>query len=74
MDRGPQYFGYDFAWHLGYDIAVTSEWGTPNMVENGVNPELLLAGQVRTQSSLLGSPQAAAHSDFGSRCRTADGA
>jgi len=44
VDRGPQYFGYDFAWHLGYDIAVTSEWGTPNMVENGVNPELLLGG------------------------------
>jgi methanethiol oxidase len=45
MDRGPQYFGYDFAWHLGYDIAVTSEWGTPNMVEDGVNPELLLGGK-----------------------------
>jgi selenium-binding protein 1 len=45
VDRGPQYFGYDFAWHLGHDIAVTSEWGTPNMVENGVNPELLLAGK-----------------------------
>jgi methanethiol oxidase len=45
VDRGPQYFGYDFAWHLGHDTAVTSEWGTPNMVENGVNPELLLAGK-----------------------------
>ena len=45
VDRGPQYFGYDFAWHLGYDIAVTSEWGTPNMIENGVNPELLLGGK-----------------------------
>jgi methanethiol oxidase len=45
VDRGSQYFGYDFAWHLGYDIAVTSEWGTPNMVENGVNPELLLGGK-----------------------------
>lgn len=45
IDRGPQYFGYDFGWHLGYDVAVTSEWGTPNMVENGVNPELLLAGK-----------------------------
>ena len=31
VDRGPQYFGYDFAWHLGHDIAVTSEWGTPNI-------------------------------------------
>jgi len=45
VDRGPQYFGYDFAWHLGHDIAVTSEWGTPNMIEDGVNPELLLAGK-----------------------------
>jgi len=45
VERGPQQFGYDFAWHLGYDIAVTSEWGTPNMVENGVNPELLLGGK-----------------------------
>jgi selenium-binding protein 1 len=45
IERGPQYFGYDFAWHLGYDIAVTSEWGTPNMVEDGVNPELLLGGK-----------------------------
>ncbi|HTS34580.1 MAG TPA: selenium-binding family protein [Candidatus Solibacter sp.] len=45
VERGPQQFGYDFAWHLGYDIAVTSEWGTPNMVENGVIPELLLAGK-----------------------------
>jgi len=45
IDRGSQYFSYDFGWHLGHDIAVTSEWGTPNMVENGVNPELLLAGK-----------------------------
>jgi selenium-binding protein 1 len=45
VERGPQQFGYDFAWHLGYDIAITSEWGTPKMVENGVVPELLLAGK-----------------------------
>ena len=24
---------------------VTSTWGTPNMVKDGVNPELLLAGK-----------------------------
>jgi methanethiol oxidase len=42
VDRGPQYFAYDFWWHLGYDVAVTSEWGTPTMVESGVQPELLL--------------------------------
>ena len=45
VDRGSQEFGYDFAWHLGHDTAITSEWGTPNMVENGVNPEALLAGK-----------------------------
>src|SRR5437764_2426222 len=44
-DRGPQQLAYDFWWHLGHDTMITSEWGTPNMVENGVNPELLLAGK-----------------------------
>lgn len=44
-DRGPQYFAYDFWWHLGYDTMITSEWGTPDMVEGGVVPELLLAGK-----------------------------
>ena len=44
LDRGPQRLAYDFWWHLGYDTAITSEWGTPNMVEAGVNPEILLAG------------------------------
>ena len=45
VDRGPQYLAYDFWWHLGHDVAITSEWGTPNMIENGVNPDLLLAGK-----------------------------
>ena len=44
-DRGPQYLAYDFWWHLGHDTLITSEWGTPDMVENGVNPELLLGGK-----------------------------
>jgi selenium-binding protein 1 len=39
-DRGPQYLSYDFWWHLGHDTMITSEWGTPNMVEGGVNPDL----------------------------------
>lgn len=42
VDRGPQRLAYDFWWHLGYDALLTSEWGTPNMVEGGVVPELLL--------------------------------
>ncbi len=45
LDRGPQHLSYDFWWHLGCDTMITSEWGTPDMVENGVNPELLLAGK-----------------------------
>jgi selenium-binding protein 1 len=44
-ERGPQHLAYDFWWHLGHDTMITSEWGTPNMVEDGVNPELLLGGQ-----------------------------
>jgi methanethiol oxidase len=45
VDRGPQFFAYDFWWHLGHDVAVTSEWGTPNMIEGGLNPALLLEGK-----------------------------
>jgi selenium-binding protein 1 len=41
-DRGDQFFGYDVWWHLNEDVAITSEWGTPSMVENGLNPEDLL--------------------------------
>jgi selenium-binding protein 1 len=45
IDRGPQFLAYDFWWHLGFDTMMTSEWGTPNMVEQGVQPELLLSGK-----------------------------
>ncbi len=44
-ERGPQHLAYDFWWHLGHDTMITSEWGTPNMVKDGVNPELLLGGK-----------------------------
>jgi len=44
-ERGPQHLAYDFWWHLGQDTVITSEWGTPNMVEHGLNPELLLNSQ-----------------------------
>ena len=43
--RGPQHLACDFFWHLGHDTMVTSEWGTPDMVTQGVKPELLLAGK-----------------------------
>ncbi|MHB8380962.1 MAG: selenium-binding protein SBP56-related protein [Candidatus Binataceae bacterium] len=45
VDRGPQFLAYDFWWHLGHDVAITSEWGTPKMIEDGVVPELLLGGK-----------------------------
>ncbi|WP_067503073.1 selenium-binding protein SBP56-related protein [Actinoplanes sp. TFC3] len=41
-DRGDQYLAYDFWWHLTRDVLVSSEWGTPSMIEDGLNPELLL--------------------------------
>ena len=44
-DRGPQYFQYDFWWHLGYDKMISSEWGTPSMFLEGLIPELLLGGK-----------------------------
>ena len=41
-DRGPQYLAYDFWWHLTQDVMLTSEWGTPNMVEKGLDLEALV--------------------------------
>lgn len=45
VDRGPQYLAYDFWWHIAHDVIVTSEWGTPRQVENGLLPEALLEQQ-----------------------------
>jgi selenium-binding protein 1 len=47
LDRGPQELAYDVWWNIGFDTLLTSEWGLPNMVEDGVNPELLLANEYR---------------------------
>jgi selenium-binding protein 1 len=41
-DRGDQFFAYDVWWHLREDVAITSEWATPRMIEPGLNPEDLL--------------------------------
>jgi selenium-binding protein 1 len=41
-DRGPQYLAYDAWWHLNQNTLITSEWGTPSMIEDGLDPELLL--------------------------------
>ena len=40
-ERGPQYLAYDVWWHLGIDTLLTSEWGTPNTIENGLDLEVL---------------------------------
>ncbi|WP_059415156.1 selenium-binding protein SBP56-related protein [Cupriavidus basilensis] len=45
VERGPQQFAYDGWWHLGYDTLVTSEWGTPDMFEDGLVPEILLGSR-----------------------------
>lgn len=42
IDRGPQRLAYDFWWHLGWDVMLTSEWGTPNTVESGLQPDVLM--------------------------------
>jgi methanethiol oxidase len=49
IDRGSQQLAYDVWWHLGLDTMITSTWGTPNMVKDGVNPELLLGGKYGTK-------------------------
>jgi selenium-binding protein 1 len=41
-DRGEQFFAYDVWWHLRHDTVITSEWASPSMIENGLNPEDLL--------------------------------
>ena len=44
-DRGPQHLAYDAWWHLNQNTLITSEWGTPSMIEDGLVPELLLSQQ-----------------------------
>jgi selenium-binding protein 1 len=44
-DRGDQYLAYDAWWHLNQNTLISSEWGTPAMIEDGLVPELLLGRQ-----------------------------
>jgi len=44
-DRGSQELAYDFWWHLNHGTVITSEWGTPKMVEDGLVGELLLGNR-----------------------------
>jgi selenium-binding protein 1 len=41
-DRGDQRLAYDVWWHLKEDVAITSEWAAPSMIEHGLDPEDLL--------------------------------
>jgi len=41
-ERGPQYLAYDAWWHLRQNTLISSEWGTPAMIEDGLVPDLLL--------------------------------
>ncbi len=41
-DHGPQQLSYDAWWHLNRNVLISSEWGTPSMIEDGVVPESLL--------------------------------
>jgi selenium-binding protein 1 len=42
LDRGDVFFAYDVWWHLNHDTVITSEWATPSMFEQGLDPEDLL--------------------------------
>ncbi len=44
-NRGPQHFHYDAWWHLNQNVLISSEWGSPSMIEDGIVPELLLGGK-----------------------------
>jgi len=44
-ERGPQTQAYDFHWHSRHGAMITSEWGTPSMLENGVRADLLVGGK-----------------------------
>jgi len=43
IDRGSQFYAYDFWWHINAGVLVASEWAPPRLIENGIVPEALLA-------------------------------
>jgi len=45
VDRGDQYLHYDFWWHLLHDTLLSTEWATPKMIENGLQPDLLMKSE-----------------------------
>ena len=74
LDRGPQQLAYDIWWHLGLDTMVTSTWGTPNMVKDGVNPELLLGGKYGNTLHVWDLRRRRHVQELDARRRAADGA
>ena len=54
-NRGPQYLAYDFWWHINHDRLITSEWGTPRQIENGVDVEDHLANDAPGCWAALGA-------------------
>ena len=72
-DRGPQRLAYDFWWHLGHDTMITSEWGTPNMVEDGVNPEFFSRGKYGHALHVWDLKRRTHSAEDRPRCGAADG-
>ena len=62
-DRGDQYLAYDAWWHLNQNTLITSEWGTPSMIEDGVNPRAAARPEVRAPAALLGPGRGQAPAD-----------
>ena len=74
LDRGPQHLSYDAWWHLNRNVLISSEWGTPSMIEDGVIPELLLGQKYGHAISFLGSGRGQAPPARRPRRRAPDGA
>ena len=74
IDRGPQKLAYDVWWNIGYDTLLTSEWGTPNMVEDGARARAAARQPVRPPPARLGPRQAPPRAGDRPRRRAPDGA
>ncbi|MGI8427788.1 MAG: selenium-binding protein SBP56-related protein [Solirubrobacteraceae bacterium] len=42
IDRGSQFYAYDFWWHVDQGVLIASEWAPPRLIEHGLVPEALL--------------------------------
>ena len=48
-DTGPMKFNYDFWYQPRHNVMVSSEWGAPNTVSQGFNPDEVAAGKYGRQ-------------------------